>query len=64
MVQDVIGAQQDAVVAEQRIRELAGGESRLAAGRIIEHERQIRREARAALPGAMRRVERRAARAV
>jgi len=59
-VQDVIGAHQDAVVAEQRVRELATDESRLAAGRIVEHERQLRREARAALPDAMRRVERRA----
>src|SRR5262249_18367584 len=55
-VQDVIGAHQDAVVAEQRVRELATDESRLAAGRIIEHERQLRREARAALPDVMRRV--------
>jgi CHAD domain-containing protein len=62
-VQDVIGAHQDAVVAEQRVRELATDESRLAAGRIIEHERQLRRLARAALPDAMRRVDRRAERA-
>jgi CHAD domain-containing protein len=62
-VQDVIGAHQDAVVAEERVRELASDDSRIAAGRIIEHERQLRREARAALPEAMRRVERRADRA-
>lgn len=62
-VQDVIGAHHDAVVAEQRVRELATDESRLAAGRIIEHERQLRREAREALPDAMRRVDRRADRA-
>jgi CHAD domain-containing protein len=62
-VQDVIGNHQDAVVAEQRVRELATEESRLAAGRIVEHERQLRRDARAALPDAMRRVERRALRA-
>ncbi len=61
-VQEVIGAHQDAAVAEQRVRELATDESRLAAGRIVEHERQARREARAALPDAMRRVERRAGR--
>jgi CHAD domain-containing protein len=59
-VQDVIGAHQDAVVAEKRVRELATDESRLAAGRIVEHERQLRRQARAVLPDAMRRVERRA----
>ncbi|HUK44983.1 MAG TPA: CHAD domain-containing protein [Gaiellaceae bacterium] len=62
-VQDLVGAHQDAVVAEERVRELATEESRLAAGRIVEHERGIRREARAKLPNAMRRVERRAARA-
>jgi CHAD domain-containing protein len=62
-VQDVIGEHQDAVVAEQRVRELATDESRLAAGRIIEHERRLRHDARAALPDAMRRVERRADRA-
>ena len=63
-VQNVIGAHQDAVVAERRVRELASDGSRLAAGRIIEHERQLRREARAALPDARRRVERRADRTV
>jgi CHAD domain-containing protein len=62
-VQDVIGAHQDAVVAEHRVRDLATDESRLAAGRIVEHERQLRGEARAALPDAMRRVERKADRA-
>jgi CHAD domain-containing protein len=63
-VQDVIGEHQDAVVAEQRVRELATDESRLAAGRIVEHERRLRLEARAALPDAMSRVERRADRAL
>jgi CHAD domain-containing protein len=62
-VQDVIGAHQDAVVAEQRVRELATDDSRLAAGRIVEHERQLRRVSREALPEAMRRVERRGGRA-
>ncbi len=56
-VQDVIGAHQDAVVAEQRVRALATDESRLAAGRIVEYERERRREARAALPAAMAAVE-------
>ena len=63
-VQDLIGSHQDAVVAERRVREVATDEVRLAAGRVIEHERQLRREARAALPGAMDRVERRAERAL
>jgi CHAD domain-containing protein len=62
-VQDIIGTHQDAVVAEQRLREIATDESRLAAGRIIEHERELRRASRALLPDAMRRVERRADRA-
>jgi CHAD domain-containing protein len=62
-VQDIVGGHQDAVVAERRVREVATDEVRLAAGRVIEHERQLRREARAALPGAMSRVERRAERA-
>jgi CHAD domain-containing protein len=60
-VQDVIGAHQDAVVAEQRVRALAVDEARLAAGRIVERERARRKKARAALPAAMREVERRAA---
>jgi CHAD domain-containing protein len=59
-VQDVIGAHQDAVVAEQRVRALAREEARLAAGRIVERERTRRKKARAALPAAMKAVERRA----
>jgi CHAD domain-containing protein len=59
-VQDVIGAHQDAVVAEQRVRSLAREEARLAAGRIVEHERRRRKKARAALPAVMKAVERRA----
>jgi CHAD domain-containing protein len=59
-VQDIIGDHHDAVVAEHRVRELATDESRLAAGRIVEHERRLRCEALAALPDAMRRVARRA----
>ena len=56
----MIGAHQDAVVAEQRVRSLATEESRLAAGRIVELERERRLEARAALPAAMEAVEERA----
>jgi CHAD domain-containing protein len=62
-VQDLIGAHQDAVVAEQRIRALATDDSRLAAGRIVEKERARRRKARANLPEAMKAVERAAERA-
>ena len=54
--QDVIGEHQDAVVAEQRIRELLGRtgspQAHLAAGRLIERERGRRREARAGFPAA------------
>jgi CHAD domain-containing protein len=57
-VQDLIGTHQDAVVAEERVRSLAEDGSRLAAGRIIEHERGRKRETRADLPAAWKRVER------
>ena len=58
--QDVVGEHQDAVVAEERLRELAAtrsGSSLLAAGRLIERERTRRAEARAAYPKAWRRLE-------
>ena len=48
-LQDVLGEHQDAVVAEERLRELAAAASRrvaLAAGRLIERQRYRRREAR------------------
>jgi CHAD domain-containing protein len=57
-VQDLIGAHQDAVVAEQRVRALATDESRLAAGRIVELGRSVKAAARADLPAAVARVER------
>ena len=57
-IQDLIGDHQDAVVAEERVRELATDSSRIAAGRIIEHERSRKRQARSDLPGAWKRVER------
>ena len=54
--QDVVGEHQDAVVAEERIRDLLGRTSspqaHLAAGRLIERERVRRLEARAAFPEA------------
>ena len=60
-LQDVIGAHQDAVVAEARVRSLldrAGGEqAHFAAGRIVERERERRRAARAAFPAAWARLE-------
>jgi len=45
--QDVIGAHQDAVVAEERLRALVSPERALAAGRLIELERARRRDSRA-----------------
>jgi CHAD domain-containing protein len=56
-VQDLIGAHQDAVVAEQRVRSLATDESRLAAGRIVELGRSVKAAARADLPAAVARIE-------
>jgi CHAD domain-containing protein len=62
--QDVVGAHQDAVVAEARIRaavrKARGVGSALAAGRLIELERARRLEARADLSQAWRRLRRRA----
>jgi CHAD domain-containing protein len=65
--QDVLGAHQDAIVAEARLRELlasaAGPGAAFAAGRLVERERQRRREAREALPDAWKELERRGDRA-
>jgi CHAD domain-containing protein len=62
--QDVVGAHQDAVVAEAQIRTAVrrarGVGPGLAAGRLIERERVRRMDARAALPGAWKRLRRRA----
>jgi CHAD domain-containing protein len=62
--QDVVGAHQDAVVAEDYIRSAVrrarGVSSALAAGRLIERERARRVEARAELPAAWKRLEQRA----
>ena len=61
--QDVVGAHQDAVVAEERIRAAVrrarGVGPGLAAGRLIERERARRVDARAALPSAWKRLQRR-----
>jgi CHAD domain-containing protein len=60
--QDVLGAHQDAIVAEARLRGLlgatAGTGAAFAAGRLVEKERARRREARKALPRAWRKLER------
>jgi CHAD domain-containing protein len=63
--QDVVGAHQDAVVAEEyirtAIRRARGIGAGVAAGRLIERERMRRAEARAGLPDAWKQLERRAA---
>jgi CHAD domain-containing protein len=61
-VQDVLGEHQDAVVAEERIRELVAqvrgtGRTALAAGRLIERQRARRTAARAAWPKAWKRLK-------
>ena len=62
-LQDVLGEHQDAVVAEERIRalvaELRGtGRTALAAGRLIERQRQRRSRARASWRKAWKRLAR------
>jgi CHAD domain-containing protein len=59
-VQDLIGEHQDAVVAEERIRELAlrgGSRTALAAGRLIEQQRLRKQDARQAFPQTWRKLE-------
>jgi CHAD domain-containing protein len=61
-VQDVLGEHQDAVVAEERIRELVAqvrgtGRTALAAGRLIERQRARRTAARAAWPKGWKRLK-------
>jgi CHAD domain-containing protein len=59
-LQDVIGEHQDACVAESRIRAVAArerGTTGLAAGRLVERQRQRKRAARRAYPEAWRRLE-------
>jgi CHAD domain-containing protein len=59
--QDVVGDHQDAVVAEERLRVLApkldSGDAVLAAGRVIERQRERRRAAREALPKVWAKLE-------
>ncbi len=52
-VQDTIGLHQDAVVAEERLRAIAPPGAELAAGRLIERERERRRDARQAYPAVL-----------
>jgi CHAD domain-containing protein len=53
-LQDLIGEHQDAVVAEQRLREVARAETAVAAGRLIERERARRAARREAYPEVLR----------
>jgi CHAD domain-containing protein len=58
-LQDVLGEHQDAVVAAERLRELAAEaapEQALVAGRLVEREEERRLEARAAWPKAWRKL--------
>jgi CHAD domain-containing protein len=58
--QDITGEHQDAVVTEERIRELAGGlepETALAAGRLIERQRIRKGEAREAFPKTWKKLD-------
>jgi CHAD domain-containing protein len=52
-LQDVVGLHQDAVVAEERLRAIAHPGSAIAAGRLIERERERRDEARGQYPAAL-----------
>jgi CHAD domain-containing protein len=58
--QDVTGAHQDAVVAEQKLRELVESEPSIAfvAGRLVERQRERRRDARRKIAPAWKRLER------
>ena len=61
-MQDLLGDHQDAHVAEGVIRELAAnasGAAALAAGMLVEHQRERRRDARRALPETWKRMRRR-----
>jgi CHAD domain-containing protein len=57
-LQDLAGAHQDASIAAQRVRTLATDDSALAAGRIVEHEHQRCRAARARLVATWKEVRR------
>jgi CHAD domain-containing protein len=56
-LQDLVGGHQDAVVAEERVRALATARSGVAAGRIVDLERERRRDARKRLPDAWKPVK-------
>jgi CHAD domain-containing protein len=55
-LQEVTGEHQDAVVAEDRLRRIARGETSIAAGRLIERERLRKAEMRERYPAALRKA--------
>jgi CHAD domain-containing protein len=59
-VQDTLGQHQDAVVAEQKLRELVESDPSAAfvAGQLVERQRERRRDARRKIPPAWKRLER------
>jgi CHAD domain-containing protein len=64
-LQDVLGAHQDAVVAEERLRALAAGAESavaVAAGRLVEQETERRARSRSELPDALKALARAAKR--
>jgi hypothetical protein len=58
-LQDVIGEHQDAVVAEAKLRGIARARTAVAAGRLIERERERRLARRRAYPDVLARALRR-----
>lgn len=62
-LQDVIGAHQDAVVAEERLRRVARPDTSVAAGRLIERERRRKAEMRERYPAVLRRALRKSRKA-
>jgi len=63
-LQDVVGDHQDSVVAEERLRHIARAKTAVAAGRLIERERERRAVRRTEVPKALRRVLERGAEAL
>jgi CHAD domain-containing protein/adenylate cyclase class IV len=63
-LQDVIGEHQDAVVAESKLRSIARAKTSVAAGRLIERERERRDERRQRYPDVLARAVRRGRKAL
>jgi CHAD domain-containing protein len=56
-LQDVVGEHQDAVVADQRLRELVDADTAILVGRLVERQAQRRRSSREALPKAWKKLD-------